>query len=85
MIDNGKEKMMVLEIVVSILVVSFTSLGLSVYCHWKKLQRQENELEKITKVVIMIADELSVETRQRSCILDIQPIDETSLSPSDQV
>jgi hypothetical protein len=76
---------MVLEIVVSILVVSFTSLGLSVYCNWKKLQRQEKELEKITKVVIMIVDELSVETRERSCILDIQPIDKTNLSPFDQV
>jgi hypothetical protein len=76
---------MVLEIVVSILVVSFTSLGLSVYCHWRKLQRQEKELEKITKVVIMIVDELSVETRERSCILDIRPMNEPNLDSSDQV
>ena len=57
---------MVVEIVVSILAISFTSLGVSVYCHWKKLQRQEKKLDEISQIIVMIVDELNTETRERS-------------------
>lgn len=54
------------ELVVSILAGSFTFLGLCVYCHWKKLQRQEKELDEISQIIVMIIDELNSETRERS-------------------
>jgi hypothetical protein len=49
---------MAIEFVVAFLVVSFTSLGISVYHHI----RQEQELNHLTK---MIVDKLRIKARER--------------------
>ncbi len=64
---------MVIEIVVSILALSLTSLGLVVYCHWKKLQKQDRDLKNIGNMIVKIVKDFDTTTRERSVI---EPLDQ---------
>ena len=62
------------EIVISLLVISLSCLGLIVYCHWRKLQKQEKEIEEISNIMVMVVEELNAETRERSGILSTEEV-----------
>jgi hypothetical protein len=57
---------MVIELIVSILVVSVTTLALCAHDHWKKLQRHDKELKRIGKMLVVIVEEVKTESRERS-------------------
>ncbi len=52
--------------IVSMLVVGFTCVAMSVYSHWKQLQKQDQEIREISELLVMIVNDIEIQTRDRS-------------------
>ncbi len=59
-------KMITIEVIISILVIGLTVIGCISYCNVKRLQKRDKEFEKI---LVMIVNEINVQTREHSGVL----------------